>query len=85
MSNQERTVDSTQQTTLLYRAENAMLSKDDARLIAAAPDLLEACETMVNWFESYYTELMTIDSHFQKNKMINKAKQAIAQSEGKEI
>ena len=49
----------------------------NARLIAAAPELLEACTLMQAWFESHYTDLMGVDKHFNKNVILKKAKQAI--------
>lgn len=57
--------------------------KSNLCLIAAAPELLEACKTMLGWLESHYTETMNIGSHFEKNCMRHRAQQAITKAEGR--
>lgn len=56
MSNREQTADDTQQATSLSHAADATNSNDNARLIAAAPDLLAAAQAMMDRLENLTTD-----------------------------
>jgi hypothetical protein len=65
------------------------VSEDDARLLAAAPDLLEACRAMMKGseYKSITIEGETLAPHWASIKMpgenaLNKARAAIANAEG---
>ena len=48
-----------------------------------AKESLESCKEMLEWFEANYTEIMAIDTHFNKNEILNKARRTIAKAEGR--
>lgn len=54
----------------------------NARLIAAAPELLEACKWMLDWIEEYKSYIS--DGPIGDNEAYTKAQAAIAKAEGRE-
>ena len=44
---------------------NAFEADANARLIAAAPDLLDACESVIDWWEEHENDGQVIPGHIQ--------------------
>jgi hypothetical protein len=58
-------------------------ARENARLIAAAPELLEACQHLLAPFENM-VHYLPIEQHKDARDRINKARAAIAKAEGDE-